>query len=127
MESADRPSKGLVSLIMPVWRPRPEWLRRAVTAALAQRGCEIELIVVDDGSPDPMEELLSDVDDDRLRVLRVEHAGASRARHCAPASRARNAGIAAARGGYVRFIDADDEILPGSTARLVELAGGRRT
>ena len=116
MEPADRPSNGLVSLVMPVWRPRRDWLRQAVDAALAHRDCEIELIVVDDGSPAPVADLLSDVDDPRLRLLRIEHGG--------PAP-ARNAGVAAARGAYLRFIDADDEVVPESTARLVELVGGR--
>jgi glycosyltransferase involved in cell wall biosynthesis len=116
MEPADEPSNGLVSLVMPVWQPRRDWLRHAVDAALAHRDCEIELIVVDDGSPGSVAGLLSDVDDPRLRVLRIEHGGGARAR---------NAGVAAARGAYLRFIDADDEIVPESTARLVELVGGR--
>jgi glycosyltransferase involved in cell wall biosynthesis len=102
----------LVSLIMPVWRPNPEWLLQAVRSALAQRECAIELIVVDDGCPQPVADLLGAVEDQRMRVVRVEHRGVSAAR---------NAGTAVARGEYVRFIDCDDVIGPDSTSRLLRL------
>jgi hypothetical protein len=105
---------GLVSMVMPVWRPRPEWLREAVRTALEQRDCRLELIVVDDGSPEPVTDVLDCFDDPRLQVLRVPHGGAYRAR---------NAGTAAARGDFIRFVDGDDTFPPDSTARLVQLAG----
>jgi len=107
---------GMVSLVMPVWEPDPDWLGHAVETALGQRNCEIELIAVDDGCPEPVSDLLRDFDDPRLRIIRVEHGGASRAR---------NRGIAEARGGYLRFIDADDAIALDSTATLLDLVGGR--
>jgi glycosyltransferase involved in cell wall biosynthesis len=106
----------LVSVIMPVWRPRPDWLRQAVEAALAERGCEIELLVVDDGSPEPASEALSSFDDPRLRILRIEHGGVANARNVATAE---------ARGSFLRFIDGDDLVEPGSTARLLSLTDGR--
>jgi glycosyltransferase involved in cell wall biosynthesis len=106
----------LVSLVMPAWRPRPRWLQEAVAGALEQRDSRLELLVVDDGSPEPVAELLTGFDDPRLRVIRIEHAGASSAT---------NAGVAAARGDYLRFIDADDVIEVASTNRLLVLTGGR--
>ncbi len=108
-------SDALVSLVMPAWRPRADWLEEAVEGALRQRDCRIELLVVDDGSPEPVAELLSGFDDPRLRPMRIDHAGAAAAT---------NAGMAAARGDYLRFIDADDVIEEDSTARLLELADG---
>ena len=105
-------SDPLVSLVMPVWRPRREWLLEAVRSALAQRDCELELIVVDDGNPEPVDELLADVQDPALRLVRAPHGGPSEAR---------NAGIEAARGRLIRFVDADDVYEPGSTARLAGL------
>lgn len=104
---------ALVSLVMPVWQPHPEWLIEAVTSALAEHDCEIELIVVDDGCEPPVAPLLGQIDDPRLRVLRVAHAGPYAAR---------NAGIAHARGTHLRFVDADDLVEPGSTGRLLALA-----
>ena len=103
-----------ISLVMPVWRPRPKWLRAAVENALSQTGCELELIVVDDGSPRPIASHLAGLDDPRLRLLRVPHGGTSHAR---------NAGQAVARGNWIRFVDYDDLLPPDSTAHLVELAG----
>lgn len=103
----------LVSIVLCAWNPREDWLREAVASALGQEGCEIELVVVDDGSSAPVSELLADVDDPRLRFVRVEHGGLAHAR---------NAGIGAAEGDFVRFADADDVLEPGSTARLLALA-----
>ena len=111
---AGRRETPLVSLVMPAWNPDPAWLRQAISSALAQEGCEIELIVVDDGSDIPVEELLDGVDDDRMRVRRVAHGGAARAR---------NAGIEIARGEYFRFIDCDDVIPRDSTSHLLAIAG----
>ena len=103
-----------VSIVMPVWRPRRDWLIQAVGSALAQRDCELELIVVDDGNARPVNELLADVRDPALRVERVAHGGPSHAR---------NAGVQVARGRLIRFVDADDVYEPGSTARLARLIG----
>ena len=98
---------------MPVWRPRREWLTVALRSVLGQRGTRIELIVVDDGCEEPVASMLSEFDDPRLRVVRIDHAG--------PAG-ARNAGIAEARGEWFRFADADDALELDSTARLLQLA-----
>ena len=106
----------LVSMIMPAWQPRRDWLLEAVGTALAQRDCSFELVVVDDGSPEPGEDLLADIKHPELRVLRVEHGGPSHAR---------NAGIEAARGRLLRFIDADDSYPPDGTARLAQVIGSR--
>ena len=107
-------SDPLVSLIMPVWRPRRDWLLDAVGSALAQRDCELELIVVDDGNPEPLHELLAGVRHPGLRLVPAPHGGPSGAR---------NVGIETARGRLIRFVDADDVYEPGSTARLVRLMG----
>jgi O-antigen biosynthesis protein len=105
----------LVSLVMPAWNPNPTWLRQAVESALGQVGCRIELVVVDDGSDTPVAGLLREVEDERLRVLRVPHGRVSRAR---------NAAIEASQGDYFRFVDCDDVVLPDSTAHLLALADG---
>lgn len=99
---------------MPVWRPRPEWLRAAVASALDEPACAVELVIVDDGCEPPVAALLADLDDPRLRIVRIAHAGPYGAR---------NAGIAAARGTHLRFVDADDVVVAGSTGRLLSRAG----
>ena len=105
---------GVVSLIMPVWRPRRDWLLAAVECALAQTGCELELIVVDDGCPEPVADLLGHVHDERMQIFRVDHAGVSHAR---------NVGFAASRGAWIRYVDCDDVLEGDSTAHLLTLAG----
>jgi glycosyltransferase involved in cell wall biosynthesis len=100
---------------MPVWKPQAAWLREAITSALGQVDCSIELVVIDDGCEPSVAELLDRIDDPRMRVLRVPHGGASLAR---------NAGIEAARGDYIRFVDSDDVLVADSTAHLLTLTGG---
>ncbi len=104
-----------VSLVMGVWQPHRDWLREAVRSALDQHGCKVELIVVDDGNPEPVAELLTAVSDPRLKLLRTSHAGPGNAR---------NAGLEAATGSWIRFLDCDDVFDAESTARLLQLAAG---
>lgn len=110
------PTTPQVSLLMAAYRPQPQWLRVAVETALAQSGVTFELVVVDDGSPQPVEELLAWCSDPRLRVVTDAHRG-----HAA----ARTRGLGEARGEWVRYIDADDFFPASSTASLLELAAGR--
>ena len=98
-----------ISLVMPVWRPRVDWLHEAVRSALDQRDCDVELVVVDDGNDVAVSEMLADVIDPRLQHLKITHGGVSAAR---------NAGLKVATGAFVRFVDADDVLEPDSTARL---------
>jgi glycosyltransferase involved in cell wall biosynthesis len=109
-----RLSEPVVSIVLCAWKPRVDWFREAVRSALQQQDCQLELVVVDDGSPDSVADLLRDIDDARLRLVRVDHGGLAHAR---------NAGVRAARGEFLRFADADDILEPGSTARLLRLAG----
>jgi glycosyltransferase involved in cell wall biosynthesis len=111
------PAVPLVSVIMPVWRPRREWLLAAVSSVMSQERCELELIVVDDGCPEPVAAMLTGIRDPRLRVLRIAHAGQGAAL---------NAGLAEARGRWIRFADSDDVLPPGSTAHLCSLMDGDR-
>lgn len=76
---------------------RPELLRAAVASVRAQTVEDVEIVVVDDASDPPV--VLDDV-----RVLRSD-------RPLGPAA-ARNAGVAAARGRALAFLDDDDEWLP---------------
>lgn len=107
--------RPLVTHIMPVWRPREEWLREAVDSVLAQRDCRCELVVVDDGCEQPVADLLGAVEDARLRVQRVAHGGVYAAR---------NMGLELAQGDWIRYADADDLLAPGSTRRLLDLTCG---
>jgi teichuronic acid biosynthesis glycosyltransferase TuaG len=91
----------LVSVIMPVYNAET-WLRRAIDSVLAQSHIRLELIAVDDGSRDHSLDVLNGyaATDARVHVLRQPSNGGVAA--------ARNAGIAAAHGDYIAFLDADD-------------------
>jgi glycosyltransferase involved in cell wall biosynthesis len=87
-----------VSVVIPVYRARH--LRAAIESVRAQTFRDYEIIVVDDGSPDrPELERWLAGDRDGLRYLKQENQGPSSAR---------NAGVRAARGMFVAFLDADD-------------------
>jgi glycosyltransferase involved in cell wall biosynthesis len=90
-----------ISVIMPVYNAEA-WLQRAIDSVLAQSHAHLELIAIDDGSSDRSPAMLDAyaAADARVRVLRQPSNGGVAA--------ARNAGIAAAHGDYIAFLDADD-------------------
>ncbi len=94
-------SGDLVSVIMPVYNAQA-WLTRAVDSVLRQSHRRLELIAIDDASQDGSAAILEACAraDGRVRVLRQPVNGGVAA--------ARNAGIAAAHGDYIAFLDADD-------------------
>ena len=101
--TAPAPPAGsdLVSVIMPVYNAAA-WLPRAVESVLAQSHRNLELVAVDDGSADDSLAILQAFarSDARVCVQRqVQNGGVAAAR---------NAGLAAARGDYIAFLDADD-------------------
>lgn len=103
-----------VSVIIPAYNAA--WcIRRAVDSVLAQDYRDYELIVVDDGSQDDTTTVLAAYGP-VLRVVGKTNGGLSSAR---------NAGINAARGVYVAFLDADDWWLPGKLSRQVTLMDAR--
>ena len=88
-----------VSVVIPTHNRR-RLLPFTLHSVLWQRGVDLEVIVVDDGSGDGTSEFLRAVQDPRVRVLRHEVAQG--------VSAARNHGIAEARGRWVAFLDDDD-------------------
>ncbi|WP_018866625.1 MULTISPECIES: glycosyltransferase [unclassified Thioalkalivibrio] len=102
------PEKPLVSVIMPAYNTAA-YIAESVDSVLDQDYPSVELIVVDDGSTDGTIEVLRAYGD-RLTLLTQQNQGAAVAR---------NAGIAAASGDYIAFIDSDDVWLPGKLAAQV--------
>ena len=89
----------LVSIIIPTYN-RADFLSEAIRSVLAQTFTGYELIVVDDGSTDGTVAMVRGIADPRVSVLSLPH--------CGSPGRARNAGIARARGRYVAFLDSDN-------------------
>lgn len=92
----------LVSVIVPIYNVEA-YLKRCVDSIIKQTYQNLEIILVDDGSPDNCPKMCDDFaqKDSRIVVVHKENGGLSSAR---------NAGIKASKGEYLSFIDSDDYI-----------------
>lgn len=90
------------SIIVPVYNVE-QYLKECVDSILEQKGCELELILVDDGSTDRSGQICDDfaMKDSRVHVIHKENRGASDAR---------NVGTRMAKCDYILFVDSDDYI-----------------
>ena len=110
------PNESLVSIIVPVFNTPTNLLKRSFCSIFEQSYKNYEVILVDDGSTDT-----ATVDcveafaagDERVKLMRIENKGVSVAR---------NTALEVARGAWIMFMDADDELLPGALERAVCLA-----
>lgn len=93
----------LISVIVPVYNVEP-YLHKCVDSILNQTYRNLEVILVDDGSPDGCPEICDEYaeTDRRVRVIHKPNGGLSDAR---------NAGMAVMNGAYLSFVDSDD-LLP---------------
>ena len=91
------------SVIIPAYNAAP-FIMRAVDSIRSQDHDSWEIIIVENGSADDTYEIASGMSNDKIRVFQSEKG----------VSNARNLGIEKAQGDWILFLDADDEILPGS-------------
>ena len=106
------PKTPETSVIIPVYNAE-DYIAETIQSISDGIYSDFEIIVVDDGSVDDtltICEKLS-INDDRIRIISVPHGGVSVAR---------NAGLDAARGKYVAFIDADDFVTPDYLKKLTD-------
>jgi glycosyltransferase involved in cell wall biosynthesis len=96
-----------ISVIIPCYN-QGRYLAEAIDSVLAQGRDDMEIIVVNDGSPDNTEAVALQYGD-RIVYIAQENRGLSGAR---------NSGIRAARGEYVALLDSDDVYLPGTLDKL---------
>ena len=103
-----------VSIIVPVYKTE-KYLTRCVESLLTQTLDDIEIILVDDGSPDNCGQLCDAFaeEDKRIRVVHKRNGGLSSAR---------NAGLAEAHGTYVGFVDSDDDVEPDMYEKMLQAA-----
>lgn len=97
-------NRKLVSVIVPVYNVE-QFLERSVESIVNQTYKNLEIILVDDGSPDGCSKLCDELaeKDPRIRVVHKPNGGLSDAR---------NAGMAVASGDFIYFMDSDDFIIP---------------
>jgi glycosyltransferase involved in cell wall biosynthesis len=101
-----------VSVVIPT-RSRCRRLEIAVRSALAQRDVDLEILIVDDGSTDATEHMVTSISDPRIRFVKRAVSGG--------VSAARNTGIAEATGRWIAFLDDDDVWAPTKLTRQLEV------
>lgn len=94
--------EDLISIIVPVYKVE-NYLSKCLDSMICQTYKNIEIILVDDGSPDNSGKICDDYakKDSRIKVIHKENGGLSDAR---------NAGLKIATGKYIGFVDSDDYI-----------------
>ena len=101
----------LVSVIMPAYRCAGT-ISAAIDSVLSQE-VPLELIIINDRSPDDLADVLSACRDERVVVVNnEENMGAAKSR---------NRGVSLARGKYIAFLDSDDCWMPGKLAAQVKI------
>lgn len=113
-------SRPLVSIVMPTWN-RASIISGAIDSVLSQTYENFELVIVDDGSIDNTEEVVTEflAKDQRVRFVASDHLGVCHSR---------NVGIGLARGKYLAFLDTDNQWQPEFLELMVaalEISGER--
>lgn len=100
-----------VSIIVPIYNVE-QYIRKCVDSILNQTYDNLEIILIDDGSPDECGKICDEYADinSRIKVIHKKNGGLSDAR---------NAGLKICTGEYITFVDADDYLLPNHVADLL--------
>ncbi len=104
--------KPLVSIIVPVYNVE-KYICGCITSILTQTYDNLQVVLVDDGTPDNSGKICDDFaqKDQRISVIHKENGGLSSAR---------NAGLDIAKGDYIMFVDSDDYLVDNAVEILVE-------
>jgi len=104
----------LISVVVPVYNVE-KYLNKCVESIVKQTYGNLEIIVVDDGSPDNCPRICDEwaARDNRIKVIHLENAGVANAR---------NTALRQAHGDYIAFVDGDDYIEPDMYAVLLDTA-----
>jgi len=103
----------LISVIIPVYKTE-KFLNRCVESVVNQTYKDLEIILVDDGSPDRCPDICDEwaAKDTRIKVIHKENGGAADAK---------NVGLDSATGEYIALVDSDDLIVPNMYEDMLEL------
>lgn len=106
--------KSMISIVIPVYNTPPSYIQRCLESIWEEKYGDIEIIIINDGSDDgACLEYLESVCSRGLSIYNQPNKGVSAAR---------NLGIEKAKGEYIAFVDADDEIMGGFFHRASALA-----
>lgn len=108
-------SEELISIVVPVYKVSESYLRKCIESIQEQTYRNIEILLIDDGSPDQCGAICDEyaAADSRIRVIHKENDGLSAAR---------NSGQEQAAGKWLMFVDGDDWIDPKLCEILLDLA-----
>lgn len=98
----------MISVIIPLYN-KETIIERSLQSVLSQDYDDFEIVVVNDGSTDRSTDIVRTINDTRIRIIEQENGGPSKAR---------NTGVKHAKGDWIIFLDADDELLPGALKRF---------
>lgn len=103
-----------ISIIVPIFKVEP-YLDECITSLVSQTYRNLEIILVDDGSPDNCPTMCDQwaLRDSRIRVIHKKNGGLSDAR---------NAGLSVSTGEYIMFIDSDDFVDNVMVEKLLDIA-----
>lgn len=104
----------MISIVIPLYN-KERSIAQTLDSVLGQEEANFEVVVVDDGSTDSSYAIATEYahKDAHVRLYRQENGGPAKAR---------NTGVKLAKGEWILFLDADDELLPGALSTFVEYA-----
>lgn len=105
--------KGKVSVIIPVYNVE-KFIGKCVESLIQQEYDDIEIILVDDGSPDKSGIIIDELKTRDKRIITIHQKNSG-------VSAARNSGLAVATGEYITFVDGDDWVEPNYVAYFIQL------
>lgn len=108
----------LISVVVPAYNPPKELFDKCINSIVGQRGLNLEVLIVDDGSRDEMAAYFDEVEATHPIVKVVHQANGGE-------GAARNSGLRYAKGKYVVFVDADDGLAPNWLSTALEIAEKR--
>lgn len=103
--------KPFISVVIPLYN-KEKSIAQSLKSVLSQTYTNFEVVVVDDGSTDKSVEVVKSIGDTRILLLGQPNAGPSKAR---------NTGVKNAKGDWIVFLDADDELLPEALSIFTEI------
>lgn len=92
----------MISVVIPLYNKEVS-ISQSLGSVLSQSYDDFEVVIVDDGSTDGSVSIVESINDPRIRLIKQENGGPSKAR---------NTGVRNAKGEWIIFLDADDELLP---------------
>lgn len=94
----------MISIVIPLYNKEAS-IAQSLKSVLSQEYDDFEVVIVDDGSTDESVGVVEAINDSRIRLIKQENGGPSKAR---------NTGVKNAKGEWILFLDADDELEPGA-------------